>query len=442
MVNTIYSERDGVFMKILLLTDEVWNDKIYTNNILTNWFEGMSVKFANIYLASGLPDNKCCNTYFQITDKMMLKSLISNKKAGISFNQDELQEPLIPEEAEHFYSFLKSAAAETLRLIKDFIWTNGNYDKDKLSKFIDDFNPDLIFSLRSTSRKMLRFEQDIVKQSQKPLIVFTSSDEELLKQFSMSPVYWYRHSKLQKAFKKTLPLYQKYYTLSANQAADYKNQYKIHTDVLTKCMNIKDNFSMKVVHYPVKLIYAGSLNHNKWKTLEDVYKALNEINKKRLRMIMEIYPMEKVSDYRRRQIEDGIQSFIKTPAADEELKEVYKNADIALYLEAFDSKSRIFTKYSFSNGILDCLSSGCSVLAVCPRESEGYGYLKGQDAAICISSPKRIYPVLKKLFLHHEKIYEYQKKAWYCGVDNHDKLNLQQKLLEEFSNVIVGTAKS
>jgi hypothetical protein len=72
-------------MKILLLTDEVWNDKIYTNNALTNWFEGFPAEFAHIYLATGIPDNKCCSKYYQITDKMMLRSIFSRYRAGRRF---------------------------------------------------------------------------------------------------------------------------------------------------------------------------------------------------------------------------------------------------------------------------------------------------------------------------------------------------------------------
>ena len=70
-------------MRLLLITDEVWNDKIHGNNILTNWFEGMDIEIANIYCSPGMPDNQCCQKYFQITDGMMAKSILKrNQKAG------------------------------------------------------------------------------------------------------------------------------------------------------------------------------------------------------------------------------------------------------------------------------------------------------------------------------------------------------------------------
>ena len=69
-------------MRILVLSSEVWNDKINGNNVITNWFEGMQAEFANIYASPGEPFNQCCKKYFQITDLMMLKSILSGKNAG------------------------------------------------------------------------------------------------------------------------------------------------------------------------------------------------------------------------------------------------------------------------------------------------------------------------------------------------------------------------
>ena len=69
-------------MRILVITDEVWNDRIHGNNVLSNWFDGFDAEFANIYCSPGFPNNNCCNRYFQITDKMMLKSIVKGKRAG------------------------------------------------------------------------------------------------------------------------------------------------------------------------------------------------------------------------------------------------------------------------------------------------------------------------------------------------------------------------
>ena len=69
-------------MRILLITDEEWNDAVYGNNILTNWFEGFDAEFAQIYCSPGLPYNQVCDRYFRITDAQMVRSFFTGKRAG------------------------------------------------------------------------------------------------------------------------------------------------------------------------------------------------------------------------------------------------------------------------------------------------------------------------------------------------------------------------
>ena len=118
-------------MRLLLITDEVWNDKIHGNNILTNWFEGMDIEIANIYCSPGMPDNRCCQKYFQITDGMMAKSILKRgQRAGRAFawNSDQQQEDTgISAEAENkkFYSFMKSITTESIRAVRELLWLHG-----------------------------------------------------------------------------------------------------------------------------------------------------------------------------------------------------------------------------------------------------------------------------------------------------------------------------
>ena len=68
-------------MRILIVTDEEWNDIVYGNNILTNWFRGFNAEFAQIYCSPGMPLNNICQRYFRITDDQMVHSLFSAKKS-------------------------------------------------------------------------------------------------------------------------------------------------------------------------------------------------------------------------------------------------------------------------------------------------------------------------------------------------------------------------
>lgn len=70
------------------------------------------------------------------------------------------------------------------------MWLWGKYDIEGMKKFIDEFQPDIIFSERMASCKMLRLEKIVSGISSAPLVAFTGDDEYSLRQFKFSPLYW------------------------------------------------------------------------------------------------------------------------------------------------------------------------------------------------------------------------------------------------------------
>jgi hypothetical protein len=426
-------------MRILLITDEVWNDKVHPNNGLTNWFEGFPAEFAHIYLSSGVPDNKCCSKYYQITDYMMLRSIFTQNKAGRSFeyNKDgKHKEDSFPEqENKAFYSYMKLIATETIRLFRDWIWLSGQYNIDNIDQFISEFNPDIIFTLRFASRKILRLERMISEFTDCPMIAFTGDDEYTLQQLRFSPVFWLRRIWLRQDLRRTIPLYSKYYMLSETQANLYRQKFHIATDVLMKCGDFEEAFIRKEIHSPIRLVYAGKLYCNRWKTLVQIKKALEQINKTEIRMVLQIYTKDRITKRRRRLLSDNRSSFLIMPVDSEKLKKIYKEADIALHVEAFDLKNQWLTKYSFSTKIIDCLSSSCAVAAICPAEHAGYQYLKGREAALCINSYEKLYPRLNKIVLKPQIIQLYQKKAWACGMQYHKRAAVREKLYQDMEEI-------
>ena len=139
-------------MRILLITEEEWNDFVYGNGVLTNWFSGYNAEFAQIYTSPGLPINDICKKYYQITDGQMLKSIFGGKKAGgqIIKVRDSVALQSAKENAQRkgIYGVMKKVSMSfntTVHIIRDFIWLNGRYNTDSLKNFIQDFNPDIVF---------------------------------------------------------------------------------------------------------------------------------------------------------------------------------------------------------------------------------------------------------------------------------------------------------
>lgn len=427
-------------MKILVLSSEVWNDKINGNNVISNWFEGIDAEFANIYGSPEPPYNGCCFKYFQITDKMMIKSFLFGKKAGNSFeilNKNFMSETTVAEaEPKKLYKFLKSISGHGLRLIRELIWLFGKYDTDKLKAFLDEFEPDIIFSERMASCKMLRMEKIVSNLSDAPLVAFTGDDEYSLKQFKFSPFFWINRFMVRKRLREMVKKYKIYYTLSTEQKEYYENKFGCKCKILQKCGSFEDEYVLKQVHKPIRLIYAGKMYCNRWKVLAHMARELKKINQEQVKIILEIYTKDRLSNKQKRLLDDGKSSFIKGSVSQDELKKIYRESDIALHVESKDLKYRLETRFSFSTKIVDCIDSGCAVMAYCWNQHSGYTYLKREHAAICVSNKEELRTCLRKICNHPEIIIKYAKKSHECGQRNHERLVIQKMLLEDFSNIV------
>lgn len=422
-------------MKILVLSDEVWNDKTNGNNITSNWFNGMNAEFANIYASPGVPYNDCCNKYFQITDIMMVKSIIKNNKAGRIVNCFQSDNNIAEKESKKLYGFLKSISGNFMRFVRELIWLMGKYNTEELKKFIDDFHPDVIFSERMASCKMLRMERVVTRLTNAPLFAFTGDDEYSLKQFSFSPFFWIRRFMIRKMLRKNVKKYQIYYTLSSEQKEYYEKIFHCKCKILQKCGEFDSEYRVHHPNNPIKLIYAGKLYCNRWKMLSDIVQVLKQLNQEKTKMVLEIYTKDKITKKQNRLLNDGVNSFIMGGVSQQELKKIYGKSDIALHVESKDIKNRLATRFSFSTKIIDCIFSGCAVLAYCWEQHSGYTYLKRENAAICVSSYEELKNELWKICSNKSIINDYSYQAYICGNKNHSRNKLHQMLLTDFKTV-------
>lgn len=428
-------------MRILLVTDEIWNDRVFGNNVLENWFNDMpDVEFAQIGCLPGKPLNRMCTRYFQLTDAMMVKSIVGSR-AGYSYDVTIAEMQDSPQTASYisssqFYSFMKKISGTPVRLLREFVWSIGRYDKAKLQRFINDFNPNIVFCPRLSTWKLMRLEKTIAKMTNVPFVGFTADDEASFREYSWSPLYWINRYFFHRAFSKHIRLFKHYFTFSTDQCAEYTEEYGIPTSTLYKCGRFNSQTSSKTIGTPIRLVYAGRLYCNRWKSLAEIGKALKIINKDDVRMVLDIYTQEALSVQQRKALSEESFIYLKGSVSPSELKEVYSNADIALHVESFDHVNRLRTRVSFSTKIIDLMASTCAIMAVCWNEHAGYKYLKDNDAAFCIDSYDKILPQLQQIVENPKIIEEYAEKAYRCGITNHNKEKIQRQIKDKFQEII------
>ncbi len=425
-------------MKVLIIANEEWNDYVYGNGVLTNWFTDFNAEFAEIYTSPGLPINSICKKYFQITDSQMAKSIIGGKKAGKVIVKPSgvinIETAKSNARQKGIYGLLKKISMKLhtpVMLLNDFIWMCGHYDTNALYKFVQQFNPDIVFCPRYSNPKLMRLEKLVSKMTKAPFIAFTGDDEVSLTKFTMS-LSWLRRWWIHNMFSRHCKIYSHYFMHSKEQAAEYAKEYGLTTSTLFKCGNFSSSFISKKIGNPIRIVYAGRLYCNRWMTLSEIGKALQVINKDDVKMVLDVYTQDNMTREQKLSLSEDKYIYIKGSVTPSELKEVYKKADIALHVESLDEYYRKITRFSFSTKIIDLMSSSCAIFAICWEHHAGYQYLKDKDAAFCCPDYNSILPMLKVICNNPSLITEYQQKAYECGIKNHNRNIIQSQIMSKF----------
>jgi len=433
-------------MKILVVGIGPWNDIQYGNNIMTNWFEDYDAEFANIYVHTGNPCNSMCENYLQITDSMMMYSIVG-LRAGKTFcmtydeQQAKSKEMGMYVENTNLEKKAKSLPSSIANLAKDIIWLTGRINKDAVKKFVTDFNPDIIFCHHVFGFNFWRVERLVRKYTKATMVSFTGDSEVSLNKVSYSPLFWIRQITLKQLFKQHIKLFSHYFTFCEDQAKWYESFSGVPSSTLYKCADFTDSFEPKTIGNPIRLVYAGNIFYNRWETLAVIADALEVINMDCERMVLDIYTNTLLTPEMSKHLDNHKGVNVHGRVAPSELEEIYSKADIALHIESFTKKYRLDTKDSFSTKIVDLMNSTCAIMAVCWEEHNGLKYLNREDAAFCIRDLTKVEKTLQYLCCNPSIVQSYARKAWECGKRNHTREVIQNQITETFEKAIQDNKK-
>lgn len=422
-------------MKILIISMETWRSDTNGGNVLANIFENFEAEFAQVYCSSDIPDNNICFKYFQMTDGMAIQNIFHKKKMGHSFNLNDIEKEKKENADEHISAIKKKGSFEIFRVAREIVWSLSDYRNQDLEKFVLDFDPDIIFAPCYGATYMLSLTRYIAELTKKPVISYISDDLYSLRQLRFSPIFWLNRFVIRKCVRKTWEYYNLIYTMTSTQMQLMSKLGK-PMKILCKSGDFNKELKGKSVAYPIRFIYAGGIYLNRWKTLQILTDVIRSIGENKF--ILDIYTGNTLPKGAEKKLNDGIVSRVHASIPYDQLMKEYEKSDIALHVESFDIKNRLNVRMSFSTKIIDCLDSGCAVMAICDKKQGGYVYLKEKDAAICADSRKMIERVLKQVLNNPETIQIYREKALKCGKENHLKQIISTNLKRDFEKVMNG----
>lgn len=421
-------------MKILVISKEAWRDEQNGGNVLSNIFAGFDAEFAQIYCNEMLPNNKICKSYYQITDKEMVSSLTSRNKAGKLLKYKNLPNTKVC--GQQTYSGVRKWLGSYLALARELVWWLGKWNKQDIVNFAVDFCPDVIFAPCYGSHymhKLTKIVQDVTKA---PVVSYISDDFYSNQQLRFSPLFWINHFFLRKHTREVFKRYSLVYTMTDEQKRMCEQELGARMKILRKGGSFDSQFEKKRIGTPIRFVYAGGLYLNRWKTLGALADAMRDINRNGVKMILDIYSNNVLTDDMKAVINDGTTAKVHPVVSMDELRLIYHSSDIALHVESFDFRNRLTVRLSFSTKIVDCLDSGCAVMAICDEKQAGFAYLKSNDAAFCISDLNLLPQVLNDLLKKPKSIIDCQHRAFELGRKNHDDRKTKVNILRDFEDVI------
>lgn len=422
-------------MKILIISKEAWRDEQNGGNVLSNIFSQLpTAEFAQIYCNEQEPNNSICCSYYQMSDRMMLNNILHGTQAGRKLAYDKAPTNTLAK-SETYKTVGGDFCGNLKRVARELVWAVAKWNELEILQYASDFNPDVIFAPCYGNHYMQKLTTLVHDALKVPVVSYISDDFYTNKQFKFSPIFWINHFLLRRRTRKTFRHYSLVYTMTDEQKIQCERDFGANMKILRKNGLFEDKYLKTNINSPIRFVYAGGIYLNRWKTLTALADAMRKINKDGVKMVLDIYTNNPLDQKMQRALNDGSTSSVHKAVSMTELMNIYHQSDVALHAESFDLTYRYVVCMSFSTKIVDCLDSGCAVMAICDEKQAGGSYLRRNNCAICVHDTEQIETVLNSIIAQSDQLIQMQHKAFEIGRKYHLQENITRELINDFESL-------
>lgn len=359
--------------------------------------------------------------YFRITDKDIVKGMLSPKKRGRAIN-DAVPSVVgsVPQGAKH--------RGEIFRFAREMLWA-GKWRSKGLISWLDSYSPTAIFFVGGDCL----FAYDICKYIAKRYNAKTSlyiTDDYIMPRTKDSLVGKLRKRKIKKRIRKCLGYAQSFFTVSDMMRREYKDVFGRDSSVIVNLSGSLRAPAPKKDDGTYTLMYAGSLYYGRDGVLGKLSGAISEYNKtheKKARL--DVYTnSEPDEDTRKKFIVEGASRYCGSLDRDGLAREL-NASDVLVFAESFEKGFMEKTKYSLSTKVPEYLSVGKPILAIGPQGIGSMDYLS--DVAVCVDDTDELSSRLTELLESETMQAEVAERCERKYLNNHSKEKIQQEFLRK-----------
>lgn len=392
-------------MKVLIISHNPISTKSNMGKTFLSLFSEFDrSELCQFYIYPSFPDTDKCSSFYRVTDKEIIRSLISFKAVGA-----EVKRSFINENA----GFYENPADEALyrnkknksalrRLVRDGAWRLARWYNKNLTEWLEREKPDCIFLSPGAAAFIYDVALKISKELDVPIVTYVC-DEYYFLNTPKGLLEKLRFKLFKDKFEKLMADSACLAVICDELKQEYTHHFGIKAETLMTGAGREIAQGTKIFESPTEIRYFGNIRCNRFNSLCDVGLALDKMNSRTGKDYkLKIFTAEKDSEIL--SVFDGIRSIeLCGFVSGEDFEREFNSSQLLLHVEAFDDASIDRVKHSVSTKIADSLASGIPLLAYGPESISSMKHLIRHDCALVATSKEELPAMLEAAFTDSER---------------------------------------
>lgn len=423
-------------MKVLIISHNPISTYQSMGKTMLSLFSSFSKdELCQLYIYPTVPDVDICSSYFRITDRNVLNSLLKFQKVESKI----IESTEIDAQKRSFYEseaderLLKRKKSYLTLLLRDIMWKCSRWDNKSLEEWVKEQKPGCIFLAPGESKFIYDIALSLHKKYQLPIITYLC-DEFYFVDTPRNMLGRIHHQLLCGKIEKLMKSCSGLITICDELSTAYNHKFHIPATTVYTGSNLPFHHTYPIREALKGISYFGNLAIDRLSSIIDVGDVLDEIN-------LEYHSSFRLFLYTRSLSDEQKEMISKHPAivycgyvVGNDFFETMASSDLLLHVESFRKDSIDRVKHSISTKIADSLSSGIPLVAYGPSTIASMNYLVTHECAFCASSKIELKDKLLTALFHIEERKRIVDNSLSVAKTNHDShensKHLKNRILE------------
>lgn len=384
--------------RVLVISNGCFSLTDSNGRTLSKLFSGYDPScLAQVY-TYGTPDFGVCKNYYKITDKAVLKSLVTRKSGGYPVEDDGQ-----PQNSALSAIRKKTKRTPFRKLVRELIWKYSGWYKGRFMKWLQEFSPEAVLVFAGDGGFIMDCARIVAEHFNIPVVIYTTEDycfkdyNYLTKRKSL--FYSLFYSNLKKSYNKLAPHVAKGFFNTPMLTECYASEFSFPCECLFARSDIEFASSdAEVDRENIRVSYLGNLGLNRHLPLMDIADALGRVAPN---TVLDVYGAadEEVKGAFDANPNVSYKGFVNY----DEVVDIIHSSDLVVHAEYDEPFNLRDLKAAFSTKIPDSVSSGTPLLMYANESLACTDFLIRNKCAFVATNKDMLDDVIKDALFNAEK---------------------------------------